>query len=69
MIDAQIDRAREIVRAADPQSRLNEALHELFAAELRRIGSPVDANTARQLLAIDADLNAQGVLGWLGHAG
>ncbi|MFO1507407.1 MAG: MBL fold metallo-hydrolase [Lysobacterales bacterium] len=69
LIDAQIDRAREILHAADPQSCLNEALHELFAAELHRIGSPVDATTARQLLAIDADLNAQGVLGWLGHAG
>lgn len=68
LIDAQVALARECAQDADPVAALTEALHRLFFDEVRRLGSPVSAQDTRRLLAIDAELNAKGMLIWLARA-
>ena len=65
LIDGQVRLAREHAGRPDAAERLGEALHGLFLDELRQLGSPVDAAHARALLAIDVELNAKGMLGWV----
>lgn len=65
LIDAQVDLARACAGAVDAETELTEALQALFWTEVRRIGAPVDEARCRQLLAIDASLNAKGMLIWL----
>lgn len=65
LIDAQVELARRHAGHDDAVATLTEALHDLFYAEVRRIGAPVSADETRRLLAIDAELNAKGMLIWL----
>lgn len=65
LIDAQVELARRHAGCEDAVPALTEALHQLFYAEVRRIGAPVSEDETRRLLAIDAELNAQGMLIWL----
>lgn len=62
LIDAQWALARECHRRSQPVELLVEAIQQLLLAEVRRLGCPVDEATARGLLAIDAELNAKGML-------
>lgn len=65
LIDAQVDLARRHAGDEDAVSALTEALHRLFRDEVLRIGAPVSEADTRRLLAIDAELNAKGMLIWL----
>lgn len=65
LIDAQVDLARQCAGREDAIPALTEALQRLFLAEVRRIGAPVSEDESRRLLAIDAELNAKGMLIWL----
>lgn len=65
LIDAQVDLARRYAGHPDAVAALTEALQRLFYAEVRRIGAPVTEDETRRLLAIDAELNAKGMLIWL----
>ncbi len=50
---------------ADRQRRLGDALLDYTAGLLRAAGSPLTDSQIRELLAMDMDLNAQGLLVWL----
>jgi glyoxylase-like metal-dependent hydrolase (beta-lactamase superfamily II) len=65
LIDAQVELARRHAGEEDAVATLTEALQRLFLDEIRRIGAPVSEARSRQLLAIDAELNAKGMLIWL----
>ncbi len=65
LIDAQVDLARRHAGHADSTANLTEALQVLFHSEVQRIGAPVSEQRTRELLAIDAELNAKGMLVWL----
>lgn len=62
LIDAQWALAQECRRRSDSVELLTESIQQLLLAEIRRLGCPVDEATARDLLAIDAELNAKGML-------
>jgi hypothetical protein len=68
LIDAQVALAHACAHAADPVNALTEALQKLFFDEVRRLGAPVSEAQTRRLLAIDAELNAKGMLIWLERA-
>lgn len=65
LIDAQVELARRYVGHEDAIAALTEALQRLFYAEVERIAAPVSEAQTRRLLAIDAELNAKGMLIWL----
>lgn len=65
LIDAQVELARHHAGDDDAVATLTEALQRLFLDEVRRIGAPVSEEHSRHLLAIDAELNAKGMLIWL----
>ncbi len=57
--------ARELADADNRHSRLRDALTQYTLDQLKAHGSPVDEATSRQLLALDMELNAQGLGVWL----
>lgn len=57
--------ARDLASAPDRHARLVEALMRHHLAELAVLDSPVSEARARQLLAMDMELNAQGLEVWL----
>lgn len=65
LIDAQVELTHRHAGDDDPVAALTEALQRLFLDEVRRIGAPVSEARSRHLLAIDAELNAKGMLIWL----
>ncbi|GAA0704087.1 MBL fold metallo-hydrolase [Dokdonella soli] len=69
MIDAQVELARGFHGRADAVAALTEALQRLYFAEVRRLGAPVAEAESRRLLAVDAELNAKGMLIWLDREG
>lgn len=60
-------RLAELARAAGPERHrvLTEGLRELLLAEARASGSPLSEETAARLLAMDIELNAQGIEVWM----
>jgi glyoxylase-like metal-dependent hydrolase (beta-lactamase superfamily II) len=65
LLDAQVDCARACFGRDDAHEALVERLQRLYVDEARRLGAPIGEADARRLLAIDAELNAQGMLLWL----
>jgi glyoxylase-like metal-dependent hydrolase (beta-lactamase superfamily II) len=65
VLDLQVECARACFGRDDAHDRLVEQLQRLYFEEVRRLGTPIGEADARPLLAIDADLNAQGMLIWL----
>ena len=64
-IDAMVALAREAYGHADRHERLVEALAVLYIERARVHGSPLAPEEVRALLAIDIELNAQGLEIWL----
>lgn len=63
-IDAMVAIATEHVNAPDRHARIAEALSDLYAPRAAAISGLPEA-TARELLAMDVELNAQGLCVWL----
>ncbi|MCB1866921.1 MAG: MBL fold metallo-hydrolase [Chromatiales bacterium] len=59
--------ARKLVDAVPRMERIRDALLETWTAQLRDIGCTLDAAQIKQVLAMDAGLNAQGLDFWLAH--
>ena len=57
--------ARELADVDNRHTRLRDALTQLTLEQLKAHGSPVDEATSRTLLALDMELNAQGLGVWL----
>ena len=64
-IDAMVAAARELADAPDRHVKLKAAFEEIYVAELRRCGSRQDDRTLHSILAMDVELNAQGLGAWL----
>lgn len=68
----QVDRLVALAQRADGHpdrhERLVESLHDLFAERAAAHGCTLDAVQVRALLALDAELNAQGLEVWLDRA-
>ncbi len=65
LLDAQVGLARAAFERNDAVAALTDELLRLYFAEVRRLGSTVTEADSRELLAIDAELNAKGMLTWL----
>jgi len=65
LLDAQVELARAALGRNDAVATLTDELQQLYFAEAHRLGSPVTEADSRRLLAIDAELNAKGMLIWL----
>jgi glyoxylase-like metal-dependent hydrolase (beta-lactamase superfamily II) len=65
----QVDQLVALARAQDGMpdraSRLRAGVLELFLGWAREHGTPLPADTVRELLALDVELNAQGLEVWL----
>ena len=64
-VDAMADAARALADAPDRHDALKRAFGDIYIAELLRSGSTQSENWLRELLAIDIELNAQGLGTWL----
>jgi glyoxylase-like metal-dependent hydrolase (beta-lactamase superfamily II) len=64
-VDAMVALARPLAAAPDRQARLEAALGALYRDRLRALGSPLDDARIAELLAMDIELNAQGLGVWL----
>lgn len=68
----QVDQLVALAQAADGHAdrheRLVESLHALFAARAAAHGCTLGAAQVRELLTLDAELNAQGLEVWLDRA-
>lgn len=64
-IDAMVVAARALAAAPDRHARLKQAFEEIYVAELRRCGSSEDDDKLHSILAMDVELNAQGLGVWL----
>ncbi|KRA76587.1 MBL fold metallo-hydrolase [Lysobacter sp. Root667] len=67
-IDAMVALARAADGHADRHARLVASLGELYVARAAAHGSAMDAGQVRALLAVDIELNAQGLEVWLDRA-
>ncbi|MEH6420751.1 MBL fold metallo-hydrolase [Pseudomonas sp. CGJS7] len=69
-IDAMVSMARQAHAAGgDRHASLTAALADYYAARAAAHGSPLDDAQVRAALAIDVELNAQGLAVWLDRAG
>jgi glyoxylase-like metal-dependent hydrolase (beta-lactamase superfamily II) len=68
-VDAMVALARECDGAADRHARLVAALTALYVERARRHGVADAQARVQELLAIDIELNAQGLEVWLDRAG
>jgi glyoxylase-like metal-dependent hydrolase (beta-lactamase superfamily II) len=68
LIDEQVRLTQEHAKNENAVAALTDALQRLFYSEVQRLGAPVSENETRRLLAIDAELNAKGMLIWYEHA-
>ena len=64
-IEAMVALARAADGHGDRHARLVASLGELYATRAAAHGSPLDAAQTRELLAVDIELNAQGLEVWL----
>lgn len=65
LIDAMVEAVERIAReGGDVQARLVEALRALYLQRLRDHGVVMDAQAIFEVLAVDIELNAQGLLIW-----
>jgi glyoxylase-like metal-dependent hydrolase (beta-lactamase superfamily II) len=64
-IDAMVDAARRLAEAPDRHNALKQAFADIYVAELRLSGSAESEEWLRELLAVDVELNAQGLGVWL----
>ncbi len=64
-VDAMVALARPLAAASDRHARLSAALAALYRGRLQALGSPLDAAQIDALLAMDVELNAQGLGIWL----
>ena len=69
LLDAYVELARGAAGQPDAPRALRDAMEALLVAEARRHGTPLPDDRIRALLAMDIDLNAQGVAIWLDAAG
>jgi hypothetical protein len=67
-IDAMVATARALAAVPDRHARLVAALTEQTQTRVRAHGCTLDDATARELLAMDMELNAQGLGVWLDRA-
>mgnify|MGYP005847737419 CR=1 FL=1 len=65
LLDEYVALARAARDAPDPPAALHAAMRSLLLAEARRHGTALDDAQALALLAMDIDLNAQGLAIWL----
>ncbi len=65
LIDAMVDAVGQAAAAGgDAHARLVEALRDLYLQRLRAHGVELDADAIFEVLAVDIELNAQGLLIW-----
>jgi len=64
-VDAMVEIATAHAAAADRQTRIKEAIGRLYRARLRIQGSALADSQIDELLAVDVELNAQGLGVWL----
>ncbi len=67
-VDAMVDIARGLADAPQRHERLKSALGRLYRERLAALGSPLPAAHVDGLLALDVELNAQGLGVWLDRA-
>lgn len=65
LIDAMVGLARAAHGKDDRHARLVESLRQLFVERARAHGAPLDEAEVARLLAMDIELNAQGLEVWL----
>jgi glyoxylase-like metal-dependent hydrolase (beta-lactamase superfamily II) len=65
LLDEYVALARAARDAPDPLAALHAAMRSLLLAEARRHGTALDDGQVLALLAMDIDLNAQGLAIWL----
>jgi len=64
-VDAMADVARSLADEPGRHDKLKRAFGDIYIAELRRSGSTQSENFLRDILAMDIELNAQGLGTWL----
>lgn len=64
-IDDMVDIAHRHAEDSNRDAALLESLHQYYSQLAREHGSPVSEQQCRELLAIDCELNAQGLGVWL----
>lgn len=64
-VDAMAAAARELADVPQRHEQLKRAFGEIYMAELRRCGAPQPESMIREVLAMDVELNAQGLGVWL----
>lgn len=65
LLDAYVTLARQAQGEPEPRAAVQAAMQALLLAEARRHGAPLDEARVLELLAMDIDLNAQGLAIWL----
>ncbi|HET8900009.1 MAG TPA: MBL fold metallo-hydrolase [Rhodanobacteraceae bacterium] len=65
MIDAMVAAATRLAEHSDRHAQLVEALSALYCDRANAHGSPLSTAAIRELLAVDIELNAQGLEVWL----
>jgi glyoxylase-like metal-dependent hydrolase (beta-lactamase superfamily II) len=64
-VDAMADAARSLAKEPGRHDKLKRAFGDIYIAELRRSGSTQSEKFLRDILAMDIELNAQGLGTWL----
>jgi glyoxylase-like metal-dependent hydrolase (beta-lactamase superfamily II) len=64
-IDAMVEAARALAGETDRHAKLKAAFRDIYVNELRRCGSALPDARIDELLAMDVELNAQGLGVWL----
>jgi glyoxylase-like metal-dependent hydrolase (beta-lactamase superfamily II) len=64
-VDAMADAARALANEPGRHDKLKRAFADIYIAELRRSGSTESEKFLRDILAMDIELNAQGLGTWL----
>jgi glyoxylase-like metal-dependent hydrolase (beta-lactamase superfamily II) len=64
-VDAMVEAARALALMPNRHEQLKRAFADIYIAELRRSGSTQPESFLRELLALDIELNAQGLGAWL----
>jgi hypothetical protein len=64
-LDAMVDIGQRLRTAAQRHEALKHALQELYVRRLRSHGSTLPDAALHELLALDVELNAQGIAIWL----
>ncbi len=64
-LDEMVALGRSLARAPDRHEALERGLHEIHLRRLREHGVTLGSERIRELLALDGELNAQGIAIWL----